>query len=161
MSNSSHTCRQPLASVQARQIPAQSLAAFTLLDEAAGDCAQPVLNGSAIAARAATFGEPVDPGLARLLAQEHRAKAGSTVAVPQKRNTIAARAFISAAMHGGDDDDIYEDQMSSIGDGPESEDSLTLGRERGIASERKARLLRVAEGCSLTSPPSDEDLMLM
>lgn len=155
MSDLTHTFRQPLGPVRGNQAPAQSLPAFALVDAPAGQAAQHTVNTTSILSHAGTYGEPVDPGLAQLVDQNNHFSTPTVTAqtLSKRVSATAARSTIETAMHSDDD------EASALAEVTAAVRKRTGASESSV--QRKARLMQVAESCSLDSPPSDADLGLM
>lgn len=148
-----HTNRQPLGSVQANQIAGQSLPPFTLPPIA--DTAQQPLNTAEILAHHSTYGEPVDPMLAQLMLQQRNGDISSgSLGVPtsKRSSAVAAMATIQTvvAINGESNTEVTATRPSEL-----------QSDQGSKAAERKARLIKVANECNPSNPPSDADLQLM
>lgn len=163
MANSIDTLRQVLAAVQANRLPGLGDLASELKRPPAEGSSQPNVNESAIVEHAATYGEPVDPGLAAVLAGVHSSGiTAATMAPAPKRNTATvARAILSAAM-ASDDDESWDAPGGFSASSESSSGSQEFSKKHtGTAAERKARLMNVAEEASYDHPPSKDDIMQM
>ena len=157
MAGSTNTCRDVLAPVRANNRP-------SLSHQPSNGSSQPQLNESAIFEHAGTYGEPVDPGLAALLAGIHSSEplAATMAQAPKRSTATVANAIVSAAMASDDDasSDAYE-RFAASSESSSGSQEMFSKRQTGTAAERKARLMQVAEETSYDHPPSKDDVMQM
>lgn len=157
MQNAAEVSRQPLRSLPARQVPGGVLPPFKLLTSPSSDDTTAQLNAAAILAHASRYNEPVDEGLALLLAGDQVSAQSQSTAAPAplraRNSSVAACAVISSAMRSSQDLSGDESLESFRG--------LAGHKNTETAAQRKERLITVATQCSLDNPPRDEDLALM